>query len=106
MREVVQILSALVFVAGCVLLHLRLRRPSSLSLLLSIGAQLAWLIWGMSFFLRIDPVSLGLFIHNEAPAVLYWVYTAHLITAAMTLWFAVSFLLAIKAIGTVSKCEA
>ena len=48
LHQLLELFAYLLLLAGCVLLHVRLRRPSSLSFLLSLGALLAWIFWGQS----------------------------------------------------------
>ena len=96
--QVLAILALLLFLAGCILLHVRLRRFSSLSLLISIPTLVAWLLLGQDIFLRAAPDALGIGTAKDLRDFGQWLSVATTISAVLLIWFATSFFLAIKAV--------
>ena len=97
-QQIMGLLAWLLFLAGCVLLHLRVRSPSSLSFLLSIGSCAVWAMWAQSVFWHNFPVApqpsgANALIGLGRPAAI-----AETIEATLMLWAAGSFFLAVKAI--------
>ncbi|QNP40171.1 hypothetical protein [Lysobacter solisilvae (ex Woo and Kim 2020)] len=101
--QILEILALLLFLAGCVLLHVRLRRFSSLSLLISIPAFVAWLFWGQDVFLRAVPAALGTGTASDLRDLGQWLSVATIISAVLLVWLATSFFLTVKAVRPTSR---
>ncbi|MCR6663810.1 MAG: hypothetical protein NVV60_11880 [Luteimonas sp.] len=85
-----QILSFALLLAGAAYLHLRLRRLSSLSFILSSLAILAWIFWGMLTINRLLDIQ----VVDDPPMILFNFAEAHLIAPAIDallgFWFCAS----------------
>ena len=97
-----ELLAYLLLFAGCVLLHVRLRRLSSLSFLFSLAALLVWILWGQSALWHLLPTPPG----TEAAELLqlehsYPIFAA--IELLLLLWFGFSFFFTVKAIQPASR---
>jgi hypothetical protein len=89
------ILALLVFVAGCVLLHVRLRCYSSLSLLFSIAALVIWYFWGtdaVTLAASKSPMLLGLSGGFGSLGAFAYAYLGSFL---LLLWLSTSFLLSV-----------
>ena len=95
-----RIFSFLILLAGCVLFHLRLRRASSLSFLLSVVTAALWLYFAkemLSYALapQVAPNTAAvLATMDRAPSI------GALVEAMISLWLVASFFLAARSIGT------
>jgi hypothetical protein len=95
-----QILSFLVLLAGCILFHRRLRRASSLSFLLSVVVAALWLYFAKEMlFYAVSPqvvpgTAAVLATMDRAPSIVA------LVEALISLWLVASFFLAARSIGT------
>ena len=98
-----ELLALLLFLAGCVLLHARLRRYSSLSLLLSIAALVTWFFWGADAFLRVAPDALGTGAAKDLQGLGHWFSVTAIISSVLMVWLGVSFLLSIWAVRPSSR---
>jgi hypothetical protein len=102
-QQFFELLSLLLLLAGCILLHVRLRRPSSLSFLLSLAASAVWKFAGESALWQIlpTPPSAG-----TAKDLISFEYSQSIVAAtdlALFLWVSGSFFFAVKAIRPVSR---
>jgi uncharacterized Tic20 family protein len=102
-QQFFELLSLLLLLAGCILLHVRLRRPSSLSFLLSLAASAAWKLWGQSVIWQMlpTPPSTG-----TAKDLINFDYSQSIIAAtdlALFLWVSGSFFIAVKAIRPLAR---
>ena len=86
-------IALLMFLAGCALLHMRLRRTESLSLLLSVAAVIVLGFWAQAAVERVL-FDLPSNAHIASVARRYNVLATF--EALLMLWFGASFLLAIK----------
>jgi hypothetical protein len=101
--QTLELLALLLFVAGCVLLHVRLRRYSSLSLLLSIATLAAWFFWGADAFLRVAPDALSTGTAKDLRGLGHWFSVTAIISSILMLWLGASFLLSIWAVRPSSR---
>jgi hypothetical protein len=101
--QMLELLALLLFLAGCVLLHVRLRRSSSLSLLLSIVTLAAWIFWGADAFLRAAPDTLGTGTAKDLRDLGYWLSIATIVSAFLAVWISASFFFAIWAVRPSSQ---
>jgi hypothetical protein len=101
--QMLELLALLLFLAGCVLLHVRLRRSSSLSLLLSIATLAAWIFWGADAFLRAVPDTFGTGAAKDLRGLGHWLSIATIVSALLAVWISTSFFFAISAVRPSSR---
>jgi hypothetical protein len=104
--QVVGVLAWLLLLAGCVLLHIRLRRISSLSFVLSLVAVAAWTHWGQSVLWQIFPVPPGTGTAKDLDLLGHLEPAVAAIEAALMLWVGGSFFFSVKAIRPVARSAA
>ena len=104
--EIVGMLAWALFLGGCVLLHLRVRRFSSLSFLLSLVAVAAWSYWGQSVLWQIYPVPPGTGTARDLDSLGRVEPIVAAIEAALMLWVGASFFFSVKAIRPVVRSAA
>jgi hypothetical protein len=100
--QILVLLALLLFLAGCILLHVRLRRFSSLSLLISIPTLVVWLFWGQDVFLRAVPGAI-IGTAKDLRDFGQWLSVATFISATLLVWLATSFFFAITAVRPPSR---
>jgi hypothetical protein len=104
--EVVGALGWLLLLAGCVLLHIRVRRISSISFLLSLVSVAAWTYWGQSVLWEIFPVPPGTGTAKDLKSLGQVEPIVAAIEAALMLWVGGSFFFSVKAIRPVARSAA
>ena len=106
-HQLLGILAYLLLLSGVVLLHIRLRRASSLSLLLSVAAFAVWIFWGEGAVWRALPQGpdLGTDTSNASNLIYLgrWHSVPYFLETALLLWLAGSFFFSIRAVPQASR---
>ena len=103
MHQIFGLLSLLLLLASCMLLHIRLRHPSSLSFLFSLAAFIAWSMWGESILWQITPTPPST---GTAKDIIYFARSQAIVAAIegiFMLWISCSLFFAIKAIRPLAR---
>jgi len=106
LQQLLEVLAWLLLLAGCALLHVRVRSLSSLSFLLSISACAVWIFWAQSAFWLVLSIAPGTGTAHDLANLGHSQSIAGAIETALMLWVGGSFFLAVKALRPVVRHSA
>ena len=96
--QLLELLVVLILLSGCILLHLRLRRASTLSLLAALSTAAVWMMLGEQVLWQLVPSSSGNTTAAQLDSISHWQSLGDNIGAALALWISFSFLFAVRAV--------